>query len=36
MFFSNHMIWLMWIVHICFMDETIFASPSRSLLNLAP
>ena len=35
-FFSNHMVCFVWIIHICFMDETVFTSSLRTLLNLTP
>src|SRR5256885_10832960 len=36
MFFSNHMVCFVRIVHIGFMDETVFTSSLRTLLNLTP
>ena len=35
-FFSNHMVCLVWIIHISFMDEAVFTTSLRTLLNLTP
>jgi hypothetical protein len=36
MFFRNHLVCFVWLVHICFVDETVFTASLRTFANLLP